>query len=282
MKTYTKQIKKNVWKWKNENGVYSVKKYPLLEQAEKIRFIHYELHQLEDPFVLPIVPSTQDDFIIQPWFKSTRSVNYKNVEDRMGVYNILDRLHQSSSIINWEDSGYLQSFDLVNKWQGRLMRVKNISGFLEIHLGYQLTQTLIMYGEVALANIQQFDNAKQTLLHGDVVHHNFLTNDFSYKIIDFDLAVLGPREIENILWIHRVLPDLDYQVDKIIEEFPSLEEVIIKYKEAIMYPNEIFREWLYAFALPEERKYKFIEQLVPYTTKAITNWPKLCYNLSRL
>ncbi len=282
MNTYTKQIKKNVWKWKNENGVYSVKKYASIEQAEKIRYIHHELQRIEEPFVLPIIPSSQEDFVIQPWFKSSRTVSYRDIKDRTEVYSILNRLHNTASIIDWKESEYLQPFNLVNKWHGRLLRIKDIINFIEGHMGHLQTRSLLLYGEIALANIQPFDNREQTILHGDVVHHNFLSNGTTYKIIDFDLAVLGPREMEYILWIHRVLPELDYQVDQLLNEFPVLEEIIVNYKEAVMYPNEIFREWLYAYALPEERKKKFIDQLIPYTNKALTNWPKLCYNLSRL
>ena len=75
---------------------------------------------------------------------------------------------------------------------------------------------------------------------------------------------------------------MDYNIELFLNEFPELERIMYKYKEAIMYPNELYREWLYAFALPEERKQKFINQLIPYTNKALTNWPILCYNLSQL
>ena len=56
----------------------------------------------------------------------------------------------------------------------------------------------------------------------------------------------------------------------LIQEFPDFEKVVRNYKEAMMYPNELYREWLYAYSLPIERKQKFIDQLVPYTNKALT------------
>ncbi|TQR19213.1 hypothetical protein FG384_13450 [Psychrobacillus vulpis] len=259
-----------------------MKKYPTLEQAEKIRLIHNELEKLEKPFVLPVVESTQDDFIIQPWFKGTHSVDYGSESDRKEVYTLLNRLHETNRKINWEDHSLLQPFHLISKWQNRSMKMKEISYFIEFYLGINETMILLQYGEVALNNMQSFKNKDITILHGDVVHHNFLSNDSAYKIIDFDLAVVGPREMEEILWMHRVLPAIDYDIHFLLSEFPSLEKVVLKHKEALMYPNELYREWLYAYALPLERKQKFIDQLIPYTNKALTEWPKLCYNLSQL
>ena len=149
-------------------------------------------------------------------------------------------------------------------------------------MGVEKTNMLINYGEIALNNMQSFNKKDITILHGDVVHHNFLSNEKTYKIIDFDLAVIGPKEMEDILWMHRVLPSIDYDIYLLLSEFPQLEEVVLKHKEALMYPNELYREWIYAYALPLERKQKFIDQLIPYTNKALTAWPKLCYNLSQL
>jgi len=279
---YIKQIKKNVWKWKNENGVFSVKKYPSVVQAEKIRFIHNELQYMEKPFVLPVISSSQPDFIIQPWFKGTHSVNYGNEKDRKEVYSLLNRLHKTNRITSWEDSKVLYPFNLVSKWQNRLLKITEIAYFIESYIGNYKTKHLLLYGEIALRNIGPFSMKERTILHGDVVHHNFLSNGSSYKIIDFDLAVLAPKEMEYILWIHRVLPEIEYDIHFLLSEFPVLEEIVSKHKEALMFPNELYREWLYAFGLPVERKQKFIDQLVPYTNKALTNWTNLCYNLSQL
>ncbi|QFF99548.1 hypothetical protein PB01_12300 [Psychrobacillus glaciei] len=282
MNNYIRQIKKNVWKWENENGLFSVKKYSTVEQAEKIRLIHQELQQLDTAFILPVMESAQEDFIIQPWFNGTHSVDYGSERDRKEVYSLLSELHETNRFIKWEDSNLLGQFDLIAKWQNRFLKMKEIAYFVEFYMGVEKTKMLIQYGEIALNNIQSFSNQDITILHGDVVHHNFLSNQKAYKMIDFDLAVIGPKEVEDILWVHRVLPAIDYDIYFLIHEFPLLEKVVLKHKEALMYPNELYREWLYAYALPIERKQKFIDQLIPYTNKALTEWPKLCYNLSHL
>lgn len=282
MSTYIRQIKKNVWKWKNENGIFSVKKYPTIEQAEKIRLIHKELENMDKPFILPIIESTQQDFIIQPWYKGTHTVSYRFKEDRKEVYSLLNQIHETNKLVDWEESKLFYSFNLISKWQNRKLKMNEISFFIESHIGCNQTKLLLLCGDVALRNMKPFNTEKRTLLHGDVVHHNFLSDSSDYKIIDFDLAVIAPKEMEIILWIHRVLPEIDYDILLLIQEFPELEKIVRRYKEAMMYPNELYREWLYAYALPKERKQKFIEQLIPYTNKALTEWPNLCYTLSKL
>ncbi|WP_313891733.1 phosphotransferase [Psychrobacillus sp.] len=282
MSYYIRQIKKNVWKWENENGLFSVKKYPTIEQAEKIRSIHQELLYLKVPFILPVIETAQSDFIVQPWFKGTHSVDYANEEDRKHVHELLKGLHETIQYVDWKENRLLPHFDLIGKWKNRFEKMKDISYFLAFYLEKEQIAMLLEYGEYALSQMKPFSRDEMTLLHGDVVHHNFLSNEVAYKMIDFDLAVLGPKEVEEILWIHRVLPTIDYNISFLLEEFPALEEVVLKHREALIYPNELYREWLYAFALPQERKLKFIEQLVPYTNKALTEWPNLCYNLSHM
>lgn len=282
MSYYIRQIKKNVWKWKNENGVFSVKKYPSEEQAEKIRFIHDQLQYMEDPFVLPVIESSQLDFIIQPWFKGTHAVNYGSENDRKAVYSLLTRLHKTNEDISWEDCKVLYAYNLMSKWQNRSLKMKEIAYFIESYIGIEKTNLLLLYGDVALKNMGPFNMNERTILHGDVVHHNFLSNNSTYKIIDFDLAVMGPKEMEYILWMHRVLPEIDYDIFLLLNEFPKLEKIVSENKEAMMYPNEIYREWLYAYALPLDRKQKFIDQLVPYTNKALSAWPNLCYTINQL
>ncbi|PZX07103.1 hypothetical protein C7437_101210 [Psychrobacillus insolitus] len=282
MPNSVKQIKKNVWKWENENGIFSVKKYETVEQAKKIRIIHEQLANAHIHFVLPIIESSQPDFVIQPWFKGTHAVDYHNKLDRKETYLLLNYLHDTMHDIDWQQQKILKPFNLENKWQNRLFKMNEISYFIEHYLGITKTKKLLQYGEIALKNMSRINDHKSTLLHGDVVHHNFLSNEFSYKMIDFDLAVLGPKEVEDILWIDRVLPSINYDLFLLIQEFPDLEKVVRNHKEAFIYPNELYREWLYAYSLPIERKQKFIDKLVPYTNKALTNWPNLCYNLSHL
>lgn len=282
MSYYIRQIKKNVWKWENENGLFSVKKYPTIEQAEKIRSIHQELQDLKIPFILPVIETEQSDFIVQPWFKGTHSVDYANEKDRKQVHELLKGLHETIQYVDWTENRLLPHFDLIEKWKNRYIKMKDISYFLEFYLEKEQIALLLQYGEYALSQMDSFSFEEMTLLHGDVVHHNFLSNEAAYKMIDFDLAVLGPKEVEEILWIHRVLPTIDYNISFLLAEFPALEKVVLKHREALIYPNELYREWLYAFALPQERKLKFIEQLVPYTNKALTEWPNLCYNLSHM
>lgn len=271
-----------MWKWENENGLFSVKKYPTIEQAEKIRSIHQELQDLKMPFILPIVETVQSDFIVQPWFKGTHSVDYANENDRKQVNALLSDLHETVQKVDWTKNKLIPHFDLIGKWENRYIKMKDISHFLEFYINSEQIVQLLQYGEFALSRMKSFSNKKLTLLHGDVVHHNFLSNEAAYKMIDFDLAVIGPKEMEEILWIHRVLPTINFDISFLLTEFPALEKVVLKHREALIYPNELYREWLYAFALPQERKQKFIEQLVPYTDKALTEWPNLCYTLSQL
>ena len=81
---------------------------------------------------------------------------------------------------------------------------------------------------------------KETLLHGDVVHHNILRDKYGIiRFIDFDLTCTGPPGTEIALWIHRVLPQIDYDIEFLINEQPSLRNLDDCSKTLLLYPNEV-------------------------------------------
>jgi len=133
---------------------------------------------------------------------------------------------------------------------------------------------------ISMENVPEKDI---TLLHGDVVHHNFLRcSNGELKLIDFDLAHLGEADDEYILWLHRVLPAVDYDLTKIFSELPELKRLDKRKLHRLKYPNELLREWLFAVDLPLDQQLVFLDYLVPFTKRALTYWPKLWYDIDRM
>ncbi|MEG0473692.1 MAG: serine/threonine protein kinase, partial [Solibacillus sp.] len=102
----------------------------------------------------------------------------------------------------------------------------------------------------------------RTLLHGDVVHHNFMFGKDDVKLVDFDLAAMGKKSDELILWAHRVLPNVDYDLKSLMKQHPYLQH-IRKKEHYLLYPNEIMRESLFYLKLAPRQKqgcYPFIKK----------------------
>jgi hypothetical protein len=279
------QVKSNVWKWDLDGKEYSVKKYESIETVYKLKKIHESLTAISFPYTLPILQVNEENTIVQPWIKSAKTANYSMRKDRQSSLQSLQALHQTIETILWEEMPYLKRFSLKTKWEERLERFKSNRFKLASIIGEYEVEKIIDFAEKALLKIKKecIEPRKLTLLHGDVVHHNVLkSQNGDIYLIDFDLACLGPSDAESALWMHRVLPHVDYNIAYLLEEQPTLimqEPTSMFY---LLFPNELLREWLYILTLPSHRQKLFIPKLKLFTAKALTLWPKLWYDIESL
>ena len=278
------QIKPNVWKWTINGREYSVKKYDSLETAYKVRKIHQQLAKVKFPLVLPLLDVKEENAIVQPWIASAKSANYSSSKDRQLSLGAVRSLHATSDFINWEEKSYLKNYDVRYKWEDRLKRYVVHQKEIASIIGEKEAETIRNFAEKALERMKKSIPAtkERTLLHGDVVHHNFLKQADEVILIDFDLACLGPEEVEMALWMHRVLPHVDYRVDFLLEEQPALKFKEPAYLFLLLYPNELLREWLYIISLPTIKRQQLIPRLKMFTAKALTSWPKLWYDVEKI
>lgn len=270
------QLKPNVWKWQVGESEYSLKKYSEFDEAEKIRYIHERLTLLNQSFVLPVETYNDPYMIKQPWVANGKKVRFDSIKDCQDALNILHMLHQTGDKVRWRNSRYLHEVNLIKKWEHRLEKWHKATTFLHHHLGVAKTKRITNFAEKSLGLITPISNQKLTILHGDVVHHNFVRdkNDHMY-LIDFDLACVGAKEVELILWMHRVLPHLNYDVQKLLQQHPSLSKLTKTEFQYLLFPNELLREWLFATSLSELQQKTFLPKLKLFTDKTIRAMPDL-------
>ena len=154
---------------------------------------------------------------------------------------------------------YLHPYPLVVKWEERIIRFRKISEDVKHTSEKVHVEEILFYAMNALRIVKKTykDHLDGTLLHGDVVHHNILRDqDGIIRFIDFDLASTGPAGTEIALWIHRVLPQIEYDIEFLLNEQPSLQKLDDSSKSLLLFPNELLREWLHFFTLSQEQKNK--------------------------
>ncbi|WP_438311149.1 phosphotransferase [Sporosarcina sp. FA9] len=279
------KIKDNVWKLEQDGKSYSVKHYHSSSTAVKVRHIHKVLESVAYPHIVPIIITNDNLTFIQPWLEGVRPVNFKKRADRTDSLAALNELHETKSRVDWPASVYLHTYPLIEKWQERIARFQSISSRCEVYIGESHVEELLFYATNALNIVKKSyqDNLDGTLLHGDVVHHNILRDkDGIIRLIDFDLASTGPAGTEVALWIHRVLPHIDYDIEFLLNEQPSLQKLNWSSKSLLLFPNELLREWLHFFTLSDKSKEKQVNKLIPFTESALSHWPKLWYNVERM
>ncbi|MFJ7920419.1 phosphotransferase [Lysinibacillus fusiformis] len=278
------EVKSNIWKYRYRSNTYFVKRAKQLEIAEKVRTIHRQLGRIEPNLILPLVRSDDEQLIVQEWQEGSHGAHFAHKKDRKESLQLLITLHDTYKKIAWQRLPGLHTYSQLLKWQMRHMRFKSRKNEFRAFLTKEEIDQILHYSDKSLQLIALEDVAEKeiTLLHGDVVHHNFLwCTDGQLRLIDFDLAHLGEADDEYILWLHRVLPAVDYDLAKIFAELPELKRLDKRKLHRLKYPNELLREWLFAVDLPLDQQLVFLDYLVPFTKRALTYWPKLWYDIDR-
>ncbi|MHA6259307.1 phosphotransferase [Sporosarcina sp. CAU 1771] len=279
------KIKDNVWKLEKEDAHFSVKQYQSSSVAVKVRHVHDVLESISFPYIVPVLPSVDSLVFVQPWLDKVRPVNFKKRADRTDSLSALNELHNTMQQVDWSASVYLHPYPLLEKWQDRIIRFREIKDACATYIGRKQVEEILFYAANALSIVKKTykDNLNGTLLHGDVVHHNILRDqDGMIRFIDFDLASTGPAGTEIALWIHRVLPQIDYDIQFLLNEQPSLKNLDSSSLSLLLFPNELLREWLHFFSLPISSRDKQVKNLIPFTESALSHWPELWYNVERM
>lgn len=285
LKGKSEQINNNVWKVQRNGRHYSVKRYDSLATALKVNNLHKMLAAISFPHIVPVMTSDHQLLFTQPWLKNAKPVNFKKRADRTDSLEALKALHETATRIDWPATSYLHQYPLLTKWEDRLFRFSAIREACEIYIGKNQVDDIVLYATRALEIVRRTyqDHVDNTLLHGDVVHHNILRDHKDViRFIDFDLACTGPAGTEIALWMHRVLPQIDYDLEYLMNEQPSLQGLNESSLALLLYPNELLREWLHFFTLSKATQKKQIKNMIPFTESALSHWPKLWYNVERI
>lgn len=256
-------IKENCWQWNSQNGRFFMKYYEDIGLAQKVKYVHHQLENIDFPYHMPLEHNEDGHILKQKWIDGT-SVNYEKRAHQILALQALEALHNTTNRINWSREE-LPNYHLLEKWQRRferfVMQQEALKSLLRGHYDILVNEAL-----AALNAIEQNQNYQEalTILHGDVVHHNFMIAANEVKIIDFDLATLGEASDELILWMHRVLPQTNYNLKKLMKTHPYLQTAHHKL-HYLNFPNEILRESLFYLKLNERQKlacYPFIQSIV--------------------
>ncbi|MCH7322222.1 aminoglycoside phosphotransferase family protein [Solibacillus sp. MA9] len=240
-----------------------MKYYEDIGLAQKVKYVHQELENIDFPYHVPLEQNESGHILKQKWIDGT-SVNYEKRAHQILALQALETLHNTSNKINWSREE-LPNYNLQQKWQRRferfVMQQEALKSLLRDNYDIIVNEALAALN--AIEQSQKYQEAI-TILHGDVVHHNFMVSANEVKIIDFDLATLGEASDELILWMHRVLPQTNYNLKKLMKTHPYLQTAHHKL-HYLNFPNEILRESLFYLKLNERQKlscYPFIQSIV--------------------
>lgn len=162
---------------------------------------------------------------------------------------LLSDFHRASRKILTEVSDIVPTFNQILRWEERLETFKRILPAVRFYVADFMLNEYCAWASWSLNGMKWFEQSllqeENTIIHGDVAHHNFLRrSDGTLCLIDFDLMAVGPAAIDYLQFANRVLPSLNYEADA-LWTYPELKpyQTNPAFLYGLTYPTDIFREW---------------------------------------
>jgi thiamine kinase-like enzyme len=172
--------------------------------------------------------------------------SHKNRQEGM---ELLEQFHQTTASFEARYRTLLPKAHLIEKWTERLNVFSNNLPFLGYFINEPFIAEMLTWAKWSLEGMENkrtfFQKEPNTILHGDVAHHNFLRGIHGQlHLIDFDLISIGPASLDYLQYANRILPYIDWSLERLaslnqIKEYLREEPFLF----ALAFPADIFREW---------------------------------------
>ncbi|MEK4028673.1 aminoglycoside phosphotransferase family protein [Pseudobacillus sp. FSL P4-0506] len=285
-------LKKGKWLVITNRNKWFVKKYASLSQLEKqIQLCHFLSDQGFTQVILfhsvtPIIFEKQI-FAVMPFIEPAKKTFYfQTEEEREEALALLSVFHQQTEKLPEKITACFPHFDQAAVWRKRLTAFQRELPELIRYFPASVLEHYAEAGKWCLDHLsdQPKDEGKLAVIHGDVASHNFFRSaDGTLYLIDFDLAAQAPVLFDYVQWTNRVLPLVDWNLEKVMEH-----RVITPYTHKknwfiyTLFPADVFRECRrFARAPLKEKKsaYKHAYELTvkPFTQRKIffKRWKKV-------
>jgi thiamine kinase-like enzyme len=175
--------------------------------------------------------------------------HYYDDKNRRDGLTLLREYHAAASPLTNVMQDELSLFNQVEKWTERFSLFKYYLPLVKNYVSEQIIRHWIDWAEWALAGLKANQNSllteKNTIIHGDVAHHNFLRkNNGILYLIDFDLISIAPPIIDYLQFANRIMPAVQYKLDDLwTHPELSVYQNNPAFIHALAFPADIFREW---------------------------------------
>lgn len=187
---------------------------------------------------------------------------YNSLKEIQEALHVLSKFHAKAQDL--KDHSIFPNFDLIDKYKKRLTEFcLNKFHFQSLMLP-SIFQELIGWANFSLNGMEQAQDSfhTNTIIHGDVAHHNFLRHqNGKLYLIDFDLCAKSKKETDYLQLAIRVLPYINWDLDLLFTLSPLQQyERDPWFLYGLLYPSEVLREWNHFFRKKGwrmEEKWKF-------------------------
>jgi thiamine kinase-like enzyme len=193
--------------------------------------------------------------------------SYDNEDDRSAGLALLGRYHQTAAKIAGRYERVLPRYSQIEKWRERAALFLSNQPVVKFFVQKEMMQELMGWADWSIKGMEReaefFAAESETVLHGDVAHHNFLRDEGGkVHLIDFDLVSIGAVCMDYLQYANRILPFIGWSAEE-LAKYDVMASYLNKkgFIYALAFPSDIFREWN---RLVRERTYSN-----PYKTRQV-------------
>lgn len=175
--------------------------------------------------------------------------SFKSQKNRQEGLELLEHFHQVTSTFESRYRTLISKGVIIEKWRERSKIFSSNISTLKYFINDKILTELMDWANWSLNGMENhrslFIDEPFCILHGDVAHHNFLRDSNGIlHLIDFDLISIGPASLDYLQYANRILPSLDWSVDR-LAYFSQYEKLLNEkaFMYALAFPADIFREW---------------------------------------
>ncbi|WP_163101812.1 phosphotransferase [Peribacillus alkalitolerans] len=217
----------------------------------------------------------------------SKKFSYKKETDRVEGLKLLSKFHEAGKGFKSPTGKALPKLRQKDKWEERIKVFEQFIPSVQTFVSDSIISSFMEWGRWSLEGLGKYNEflnkEENTVLHGDVAHHNFLRKkNGALSIIDFDLISSGPPILDILQYANRILPYL--------HDFEAIWDYhgITKYKTnpaflyALAFPADIFREWNRIFRENLVNNQVYVHSIWKLTVEQYSERMKFYSSLSKM
>ncbi|MBS4199796.1 phosphotransferase [Bacillus sp. FJAT-49732] len=273
---HIQQIKHGVWLLSTSHDIWVLKEFPSKYKLSVQIAFTKELKEIGFTKTYSFFPKifNMEDRIygLLQYIESSdkSSFQYDSDENIETALDTITYFHTATSKFVPSFIEYIPIFKQLSKWEKRLVDYYTCINLHRFNPAYSHLKRLAQYGSWALQQMNEhmsyFEKKPYCIIHGDVASHNFIKNKNGVLyMIDFDLISIAPPHIDILQFCNRILPSLEWNEERLFhfEKLRHLQHVR-PFLAALVYPTDIFREWIFYSNVnieEQSKKWNYIQKL---------------------
>ncbi|MCU9613998.1 aminoglycoside phosphotransferase family protein [Caldibacillus lycopersici] len=232
-----------------------VKQFPSTQQFQRQKLLTDHLKKFSFPtyqFLTDsdtLLQSLGEYFAIISYIEpSIRKFSFRSETDRLSGIFLLNQFHRITTSLSISEKLLFPPFDQEMKWNIRLQQFKEHLPLFNHLLRRELLDNYLTIANWSLEEMERYSkhllHEDNVIIHGDCANHNFIRdNRGKLYLIDFDLCARALPIIDDLQYVMRILPFVNWNISSIFSIAP-----LKKYERhpwflaALAFPSDVFRE----------------------------------------